>query len=60
MSDGILVTVTDLMDGASETQEIMDDFVVITAGCVYVAHTQHYPSTGTTVLTIKREDTRGA
>lgn len=50
---GIRVTVTDIETGESETQEIKDDYLVITTGNRYIANTNWYPTKGTTVLTIK-------
>jgi hypothetical protein len=52
---GIRVTVTDLDSGESESQEIEDNYLIITAGRCYVAHEQRYPGKGTTILTIKTE-----
>ena len=55
MASGIRVTVTDLETGESETAEVTDDYIIVTAGRCYVAGAQHYPGKGTTVLTIKTE-----
>jgi len=52
---GTRVTATDLATGEEETDEIVDDFVLVTNGRCYLAHTVAYISTGTTVLTIKTE-----
>ncbi len=50
---GIRVTVEDLATGEKESQEIVDDYIVVCAGSCHVAHTQTYPMKGTHVLTIK-------
>lgn len=50
----IRVTVTDLATGESTSREISDDYIIVTAGDHYVAHTQWYPRSGTVQLTIKR------
>lgn len=52
-TQGIRVTVTDLGTGESETQEVWDDYVIVTAGSCEVANIQTYPTKGTHVLTIK-------
>lgn len=52
VSEGIRVTVEDLETGEVQTQEIDDDYVLITAGSCHVAHTNVY-SSGTHVITIK-------
>jgi hypothetical protein len=52
--NGIRVTAEDLETGEKETQEITDDYVIITAGSCYVDGIQTYPGTGTHVLTVKR------
>jgi hypothetical protein len=51
----IEVTVHDTETGETETKTLDDDWLLITAGKVYLAHTQAYLSTGTTVLTIKED-----
>lgn len=57
MSDdkGIRVTCTDLATGESESQEIWNDYLIITAGNRYVSGVQWYPGKGTAVVTIKTE-----
>lgn len=52
MSSAIRVTVTDLETGESDTVEIMDDYVLTTAGSCYLEHCQAF-SKGTHILTIK-------
>jgi hypothetical protein len=47
------VTCTDLVTGESESQDIRDDYVLVTDGRCYLAHVQTYPKSGTTVLTLK-------
>lgn len=56
MSAKIRVTVEDL-SGEQETgvQEIEDDYILVTAGRVYLSHVQEYPTSGTVILTLKRE-----
>jgi hypothetical protein len=49
----IRVTVTDTETGDTETQEIANDVLVVTAGACYIAHVQDYPGKGTQVYTIK-------
>lgn len=51
----IRVTVEDLETGETESREMRDDYVLITAGRHYVASINKYP-TGTVVLTIKVEN----
>ena len=48
----IRVTVTDPENGDSETAEIIDNYVIITAGSCYVAHVQAHAN-GTQVITVK-------
>lgn len=50
---GIRVTVTDLATGETETHELWNDYVLITAGSCELANVQSYPGTGTHMLTIK-------
>lgn len=50
---GIRVTVTDLETGDTESQEVWNDYVIVTAGSCHVANIQDYPTKGTHVLTIK-------
>ena len=49
----IRVTVTDVQTGDTETAEIWNDVLVITAGSCYVDGIADYPTTGTQVYTIK-------
>jgi len=49
----IRVTVTDTETGDTETQEIDNDVIVVTAGTCYVEHVADYPTKGTQVYTIK-------
>ncbi len=51
---GIRVTVEDLETGEKESQEIDNDYIVVTAGDCDVTHTQDYPKSGTHILTIER------
>lgn len=51
---GSEVTVRDLLTGESETNEIHNDYVIVTDGRCYVAGTTVYAN-GTHVVTIKRE-----
>lgn len=53
MAEGTRVTCTDLASGEEESVVITDNHVVITDGRRYVANTQVYPGTGTTVITLK-------
>ncbi|GAB3884486.1 hypothetical protein [Terrabacter terrigena] len=55
MSDdqGTRVTCEDLDTGESQSAVIANDFLVITDGNRYLDGVQHYPGTGTTILTIK-------
>ena len=50
---GIRVTVTDLETGESDSAEIMDDYVLITAGSAKRTALQVYPKSGTHVITVK-------
>lgn len=50
---GIRVTVTDLATGKSQSTEIIDDYVLVTAGTCGVSSLQKYPSTGTHSITVK-------
>lgn len=50
---GIRVTVTDLETGESETKDIQNDYVIVTAGACEVTNIQTYPMKGTHVLTVK-------
>lgn len=53
MSDAIKVTVSDPESGeVLGEQTIQDDYVIITAGSCYVAHTNAHAN-GTHVLTLK-------
>lgn len=49
----IRVTVTDTETGETESQEVVNDVVVVTAGTCYVEGVVDYPTTGTQVYTIK-------
>ena len=49
----IRVTVEDLLTGEKESVEITDDYVIICAGRRYQSSVQHYPRSGTDVVTIK-------
>lgn len=49
----IRVTVEDVLTGEKETVEIIDDYVLICAGRRYRSTVQHYPKSGTDVVTIK-------
>ena len=40
-------------EGDPEVAVITDDFILVTAGRRFLASILHYPSTGTTVLTVK-------
>lgn len=51
----IEVTVTDTETGESETATV-EDFLLITAAPYYVAHRQMFPTKGTTIVTIKRDE----
>lgn len=53
MSKGIRVTVEDLETGEAQSQEIDDDYVLVTAGSCYVAYTNTFPARGTYIITIK-------
>ncbi|WP_349862602.1 hypothetical protein [Leifsonia sp. WHRI 6310E] len=50
--DGIRVTVTDLKTGESESREIWDDFMVVTAGNREITSVVAYGN-GTQVVTVK-------
>lgn len=50
---GIRVTITDLATGDSQSADIMDDYVLITAGTARQTAVQVYPKSGTHVLTVK-------
>lgn len=52
---GTRVTCEDIETGETESQVIENNYVVITDGRAFVDGVQHYPGTGTTVLTIKRK-----
>jgi len=52
------VDVYDTETGYTTSEEIDDDFLVITAGRYYVANTQVFKSTGTHQITIKVADER--
>jgi DhnA family fructose-bisphosphate aldolase class Ia len=52
-AEGIRVTIEDLATGEKEVKEITNDYLVVTAGDHYVAHTNWYPRSGTTQLTIR-------
>ena len=43
----------DTETGDSETREIDNDVLVVTAGNCYIAHVNDYPTKGTQVYTIK-------
>ena len=49
----IRVTVTDTETGESQSREIENDVIVITAGTCWVDHIADYPTKGTQVYTIK-------
>lgn len=49
----IRVTVLDTESGETNTEEIENDYVLVTAGTCHLAHTNIYPTKGTVVLTIK-------
>lgn len=53
-AEGIRVTIEDLATGEKEVKEITNDYLVVTAGDHYVSHTNWYPRSGTTQLTIRR------
>lgn len=55
MDKGIRVTVEDLDTGETETTVFFDDYMLICAGNRYLAHTNHFPGVGTTVLTVKTD-----
>lgn len=50
---GTQITCTDLTTGQQESIVIKDDHVVIVDGNQYVSSRDWYPTTGTTVITIK-------
>lgn len=49
----IRITVEDLETGETEVKEFDNDFCLTVAGNRYLDGIQHYPTKGTTVLTIK-------
>ncbi len=49
----IEVSVKDLDTGERDIQVVHNDYVIVTAGNVYVDGIQKYPGKGTTVITIK-------
>ena len=51
---GTAVTARDLATGESETNEIRDDYVIVTDGRCYVSGTTVYAN-GTHVITVKKE-----
>jgi hypothetical protein len=51
----VRIVCTDTDTGESETQEITDDYCVITAGSRYVSGIVTYPKTGTAVITVRRD-----
>lgn len=51
----IRVTVEDTETGEKDVAEMEDNYIVVTAGRHYVAHTQYYRSTGTIQVTIKKD-----
>ena len=55
MASGTRVTCEDIETGETDSQVIENNYVVITDGNTHVSDVQHYPGTGTTVLTIKRK-----
>lgn len=50
---GTRVTCEDIDTGESESAVIENNHIVITDGNRYVDGVQHYPGSGTTVITIK-------
>jgi hypothetical protein len=55
MSDqkGTRVTARDISTGETESSVIEDNYVLVTDGDCYVADIQHYPKSGTHVITVK-------
>lgn len=52
----IRVTTEDLSgEQESSSVEIEDDYVLVTAARMYLSHIQEYPTSGTVVLTLKRD-----
>lgn len=49
----IRVTVLDTETGDTETREIENDVIVVTAGTCHIDHVADYPTKGTQVYTIK-------
>lgn len=49
----IRVTVLDTESGETNTEEVENDYVLVTAGTCHLEHTNVYPTKGTVVLTIK-------
>lgn len=49
----IQVTVLDTESGDTETAQIENDYIIVTAGTCEVAHVNTYPTKGTHVLTVK-------
>lgn len=49
----IRVTVTDTETGDTETAEIENDVIIVTAGTCHIAHFNDYLGTGTTIYTVK-------
>jgi len=56
---GTRVTCTDEDTGESDTKHVENDFLLVTDGTCYLASAQHYPTKGTTVLTVKMEPPKG-
>lgn len=53
---GIRVTITDAETGeALEERVLVDDFMVLAEGTMYVDGVQAYPASGTQVVTVKRK-----
>lgn len=51
----IKVTVTDPESGeVLDERTLADDYLILCHGRSYLAREQHYPTTGTSVLTVKR------
>lgn len=51
----IEVTVRDTETGETETSEVQT-YVIVCAEPYFLSHRQEYPTKGTTVLTVKRDD----
>lgn len=49
----IRVTVLDTESGETSTEEIEDNYILVTAGSCYRDGVQVYPKTGTHVVTVK-------